>query len=247
MKNFGYGLWKNVTGRRSAQIISATVLFTVLSCSPEEGIQERPKDIINTTVRAETLTKISEMFPDFQNQRLTRPELFQIDAEKRIVLSEASEVYVTFVSEGAAIDNSFGYYVYQPGSTPSNTSDLKLNLLFPSVSDGVLKQGDMLQLGKGKFPAGTIIGFFLVVGGWEANTVHYDRETFYTDYNLNTLDQQQHILFKLKDFGDVILAFEDIKTVNSSDEDFNDIIFTVSDNKENKEVTNFNISSVIQL
>jgi hypothetical protein len=105
----------------------------------------------------------------------------------------------------------------------------------------------MLKLGDGKFPAGTVIGFFLIIKGWESGEVHYDRETFYTNFELNTDDQQQHILFKQKDLGNIILSFEDILTTQASDNDFNDILFMVTDNVENKPVTKLNIDSVVEL
>jgi hypothetical protein len=115
------------------------------------------------------------------------------------------------------------------------------------VSNRVLKQGDRLQIGDGKFPAGTIIGFFLIINGWEQGAVKFDRETFYTDFALNTDGQQQHVLFQQKELGDIVLTFEDELTSQESDEDFNDIIFTVTDNKENKEVTNFDLTNVVGL
>jgi hypothetical protein len=153
---------------------------------------------------------------------------------------------VTYISEGASYSNSFGWYSYN-GNVPTQPSDIEVHLLFPTVSSNILAQGDMLRLGSGKFPAGTVIGFFLVIKGWEGGEVHYDRETFYTNFDLNTDDQQQHILFKQKDLGNIILAFEDVLTTQASDMDFNDILFMVTDNRENKPVTNLNLTSVIEL
>jgi hypothetical protein len=188
-----------------------------------------------------------EQFPEFKNNETKQEVLFAESVKKRIVLLKESEVYVSFISEGAGYNNSFAYYAYDSTSRPSNGSDLKLEILFPSVSGKHLKQGDMLQLGTGKFKAGTVIGFCLIVGGWENKAVNYDKQKLYTDYQFNPNGQQQHVLFKQKDCGDVVLAFEDKVLTEASDTDFNDIIFTVTDNRHELEVSNFDLRAVIRM
>ncbi len=59
-----------------------------------------------------------------------------------------------------------------------------------------------------------------------------------TDYRFNS-SGQQHIFFKQKDCGDYVLAFEDQPINDNADQDFNDMIFTVSDNRDNNETTSF--------
>jgi hypothetical protein len=226
-------------------IICAVVLLAIFSCR-EERVKERPEDIIPSTIDPAIFQKIMEQFPESKDVKESHPELFEAAAGKQVVLSAESEVYVSYISEGASYSNSFGWYAYN-GSAPTQPSDIEVHLLFPTVSNRILVQGDMLRLGDGKFPAGTVIGFFLIIKGWEDGEVHYDRETFYTNFDVNTDDQQQHILFKQKDLGNIILAFEDELTSQSSDQDFNDIIFMVTDNKENNPVTNLNLNSVIEL
>jgi hypothetical protein len=232
--------------RISSPIICAVVLLTIFSCSRDERIREKPKDIIPSTVDPAVFQKIMEQFPESKDVKESHAELFEAGASKQVVLSAESEVYVTYISEGASYSNSFGWYSYN-GNAPTQPSDIEVHLLFPTVSSNILVQGDMLRLGSGKFPAGTVIGFFLVIKGWEGGEVHYDRETFYTNFELNADDQQQHILFKQKDLGNIILAFEDVLTTQASDMDFNDILFMVTDNRENKPVTNLNLTSVIEL
>jgi hypothetical protein len=222
-------------------------LLAITSCDREGGIKERPDDIISSDVRIEILQKISEKFPESKDLTVGQPTLFAASAEKHVVLSKESEVYVTYVSEGAGYNNSFGWYSYDANAKPGDASSLKVNLLFPTVSNRVLKQGDMLQLGDSKFPAGTVIGFFLVIQGWQNNEVHYDRETFYTNHEFNTDNTQQHVLFKQEGFGDLILAFEDELTSLDGDKDFNDIIFTVTDNRNEAAATSFNLTNVTQL
>lgn len=228
------------------QSVCAAILFSFASCS-REGIRERPEDIVPTGERAEVYQKIMEEFPEHKNIKNTHDTLFKSTTAKQVVLTKESAVYLTFISEGASYGNTFGYYIYTSGSKPADPSQIEKRVLFPHVSERILKQGDRLQLGEGTFPAGTVIGFFLIIDGWEAGEIKYERETFYTDYDFNTDDQQQHVLFQQKDLGDIVLAFEDILTTHESDQDFNDIIFTVTDNTEDKEVTSFDLENVVGL
>ena len=231
-----------------SKLICLGVVVVLASCSKEgRRIKERPDEIINSTVKAEVFQKIMSDFPEHQNIKTSQKALFEASAEKQVVLLNESDIYVTFVSEGAGYENTFGWYSYDANSKPTKAADIKLNVLFPTVSNRVLNQGDMLKLGDAKFPAGTVIGFFLIIRGWSNGTVNYDRETFFTDFHLNPDQQQQHVLFRQKDLGDIVLTFEDVLTTTASDQDFNDIIFTVTDNRQGKTVTNIDLKAVVQM
>ncbi|MBK6265281.1 DUF4114 domain-containing protein [Marivirga sp. S37H4] len=219
-------------------------LVCLFSCEEEEIITETPDDIVPTVIKDEVLQEIERMFPEKENFRAGHPELFEVSAEKNILLSKESEIYLTFVSEGAGFKNSLGFYTYQKGNEPSDPSALDLQILFPNVSDDILNQGDMLQLGKGTFPAGTVVGFFLIKKGWSGE-VNYDNETFYTDIDFNT-ETQQHVLFKLEEFDEIILAFEDKMPSENSDLDYNDIIFTISDNRDQNITDSFDLRKVVE-
>jgi hypothetical protein len=230
-----------------ASILLIGVLAMVTGCDREDRIPQRPTDIVNVGERAEVYQKIMTQFPEHKNVRTSQTSLFEASASKQIELTAESDVYVTYIGEGAGYDNTFGWYSYNVNEKPASKSDLKLNVLFPKVSDKVLKQGDRLKLSDKKFPAGTVIGFFLIIKGWSYGEIKYGNETFYTDIDYNTDDQQQHVLFKQKDLGDLVLAFEDQLTTQASDQDYNDILFTVTDNPENNPVTRFNMTNVIEL
>lgn len=126
--------------------------------------------------------------------------------------------------------------------------ELNLNILFPHISDEILNQGGMLQLGDETFPAGTAVGFFLVflvLDGWRSGQVNFGKETFYTDTYLNSEEVQQHVLFKFGNFNGIVLAFEDqIVNGERSDKDYNDVVFTVSDNQNNQAITRFNLEGI---
>jgi hypothetical protein len=227
-------------------LVCLAAVLLIASCS-REGIKERPDGVVATGERLETFQKIMGEFPEHKNAESTHAELFEAKASKQVVLTKESAVYLTFISEGASLQNSLGWYTYNVNSKPGDATQIEKNILFPHVSERVLKQGDRLQLGKGTFPAGTVIGFFLIIDGWDAGEIHYDRETFYTNFEFNTDDKQQHVLFQQQTLGDIVLAFEDVVTTHESDQDFNDIIFTVSDNTKEEAVASFDLTNVVKL
>ncbi|GAA5020784.1 hypothetical protein GCM10011506_04110 [Marivirga lumbricoides] len=240
---------KKATQRLMKQLFSIIALSLIstifISCEKEEEkIEERPGKILPTVVKAEVLEEIDSIFPERTNFLESHPELFDVSAEKNIVLKKESEVFLTFVSEGAKYENTLGYYIYTPSEGTVQKSNLNLQVLFPNVSDDILDQGDMLQVGDSKYPAGTVIGFFLIVRGWNSEKVDFNRETFYTNTNFNLEQQQQHVLFTFQEFNEIVLAFEDIFTSDGGDKDFNDIIFTISDNKEKSTISNFDLTNV---
>ncbi len=229
----------------NALILIMTFVIFAFACERPEVIQERPGKIIATDVEPDVLEELNIVFPERVNFVNQHPYLFADSVNHNIILTEDSEVYLTFVSEGAGLKNSLGYYVYNPSTKKVTVSELNLNILFPNISDNILDQGDRLQLGEGQFPAGTMIGFFLIVDGWRASKVNFENETFFTDTYLNLEVVQQHVLFKFENFDAVVLAFED-KFVNAvgTDKDYNDIVFTLSDNNGQQPITRFNMEAI---
>jgi hypothetical protein len=212
----------------------------------KEAHNEVPDEIIPSKPCTTLYKSIMDMFYEHVNNQEKYPQLFAASAQKNIVLTKESTVYVTFISEGAGYENSLGYYTYNKADGPGKNSDLKLNVLFPHISSSVLSKGDMLQVGTGTFPAGTVIGFFLVIRGWEDGYVNFDKPIHYTDYQFNINQHQQHILFNEGTCGDIVMAFEDKPLDSGSDYDFNDVIFTVSDNDKDLETTSFDLTDMVK-
>jgi hypothetical protein len=206
------------------------IIFLIFSCDKPERIQEVPDNIIPSKPCPTLFGSIMDRFRENKNNQQLHNNLFIQEIEKRIILTKESELYITFISEGAGYANSLGWYAYDGNRPPRGPGDIKKNLLFPHISDEILKQGDMLQLGEGKFAAGTVVGFFLVIRGWQNGRVDYNKPTFYTDVSWNPNGLQQHILFRESECSDIVLAFEDKTPEEGSDLDYNDVIFTISDN-----------------
>ncbi|HEY4786249.1 MAG TPA: hypothetical protein VIH57_09370, partial [Bacteroidales bacterium] len=157
---FSDGASTNFVAANDSVIFVATGLggLKILSVSIDDGL---PPVIIPTTPCPTLYANVMAMLPEYQNNMDANPDLFASSANKRILLTKESEVYVTFIGEGAGWKNSFGYYTYDANNPPTKVSDIKKTILFPNVSGvnegGGLNSGDMVQVGTGKFKAGTVI------------------------------------------------------------------------------------------
>jgi hypothetical protein len=214
---------------------------------PIKPISEVPDKIIPTKPCGTLYSRILELLPEFKNQ-LLQPKLFADTLQKNITITQETEVYLTFISESTVYQNSLGWYSYKRSAVPQNSKDFEWHILFPNVSSDILRTGDRLKLGDQKFEKGTVIGFFLIFKGWQNGAIDYTELTHFTNFLLNKDQLQQHLLFEEKICGDMVLTFEDIP-VNQSDcdHDFNDIIFTISDNNVNLVNSSFEQLNVIKL
>ena len=234
---FGAGQSANFVESVDSVIFVATGRggLKILALSVDDGV---PGGVTPSKPCPTLYNRILELFPEGKNNMGIYPDLFSSSTLKTIKLKNESEVYVTFVAEGAGWKNSFGYYTYNEANPPATVDDLDKHILFPNVSGvgegGGLDTGDMVQVGSGKFPAGTVIGFYIVAKGWQNGKMVAGRYTEYTDTRFNIGGHQQHVMFIEQTCGDLVLAFEDIDQsdhLSYQDNDFNDILFTVKDNK----------------
>jgi hypothetical protein len=225
-------------------ILSVGLVLVLLGgCRNNLPIDQVPDDLIESVPCPTLYSRILELFPE--HEKVNDAVLFSGETQKQIVLTKETEVYVTYLSEGAGYRNTFGWYSYDKNSPPSSASALQLNILFPDVSRFVLTPGSRLKIGEGTFKAGTVVGFFLIVGGWEDGYINHDRPKVYTDFKFNPDGAQQHVLFQEKNCGDLVLAFEDLPIDGVSDGDFNDMLFTVSDNNSDKVNTSFETKNIV--
>jgi hypothetical protein len=233
---FGESQSANFVESKDNVIFVATGLggLKILAISIDEGV---PDDIEPTDPCETLMANISEMFPESVDVRNVHDDLFSDTAWLNIHVTEETPVFVSFIDEGAGWRNTFGYYTYPADNPPQSIEDLEKQIVFPNVSKvgegGGLDFGDRVQLGDGSFPAGTVIGFYLVAQGWKNGLTVDGVYTHYTDKLFNIDQAQQSTLFVSSDCDDIVLTFEDIQ-VNSStcDHDFNDIILTIKDSKD---------------
>jgi hypothetical protein len=168
--------------------------------------------------------------PERVNAFENRPEYFLND-NYEIELEENAELSVVFISEGAGLKNSFGYYHYQTNNPPESLVDIQstMKIIFPNASElysgGYLQAGDMVSLNE-SFEAGTTVGFFLLAGSWDNGDITEGVYQHYTYMEFNNDGLQQHILMNDSICGSVIIGIEDIMS-DRGDKDFNDLVFEV--------------------
>ncbi|NQX77376.1 LruC domain-containing protein [Gilvibacter sp.] len=171
--------------------------------------------------------------PDYNPQYLTTGN------ELDVQLESTSDVWVTFVHEGAGFRNALGYYVFDTDNPPANTSEIdSIYVVLPNTSfrtsGGELYSGDKVKLGA--FEGGKTISWVLFQNAWNGSGVNVNATKYYSRIDFNTTESnpemRQHTV-QLLDVGRQILlnGFEDLpRSTGQSDEDFNDLIFYVSAN-----------------
>jgi len=228
-------------------VLSALLILVLFGCKDKEKIIEHvdevPDDIFNIPL-CETLgSTVMQLFAESHNNKEKYPELFS-GSQERIVLTKETNVYISYVTEGAAIPSTLGWYIYS-GEDPASSEQIEKNIVFPNVSNSILTPGDTRLLGK--FSAGTVIGFYLIVGGYHNNTVNYSKPTFYTNFLWNPGSFRQHVLFREQQCNNILMGFEDKALETGSDVDYNDIIFMISDNDDNQASTAFDQTTMVAL
>ncbi len=209
-------------------VLFALLLTFALSCKDKEKIievvDERPEDIFHIELCPTLNQSVMSMFTESDNNREKYPQLFSASTQQQIVLTKESDVYVSYVTEGASVPSTLGYFTYQEGNAPTSADGIDKKIAFPHVSSSVLSTGDSRWIGK--YPAGTVVAFFLVIEGYSNNTVNWSKPTFYTNNEFNPGQVRQHVLFREKQCNNIVMGFEDkaVGTPNA-DDDFNDIIF----------------------
>jgi LruC domain-containing protein len=191
------------------------------------------------TVSANLLSYLAAALPNQQDVRVHHPQFVSDNATEHLNIVQLSDVWITFVAEGAGNLNSIGFYTYPTNNPPATAADIsEVKLLFPNASalgdGGSLQAGDKVHLGR--FPAGTSIGFVLFWWGWQGgNIVHVNNPKFYSDSRFNpepsSALQSHTVLLNYVNENQFIIGFEDLnRTDPSCDHDFNDVILYATSN-----------------
>jgi LruC domain-containing protein len=183
------------------------------------------------------ISDINATLPEYINLTVGHPQYFTSTNVQNVIVEDASDVWVTFVHEGAGYRNVLGYFRYPTGSPPANPAAVdSIHIIFPNVSfagsGGGLAAGNRVHLGV--FPPGTTIGWVLIADGFRAGTITAGNWTVYSNKNLNpeaAADKKQHVVL-CNDIGrgKFLLSFEDQRRDGSTDNDFNDAVFYVTAN-----------------
>ncbi|RVU01762.1 LruC domain-containing protein [Mucilaginibacter limnophilus] len=199
----------------------------------------RPAYLLSTgdVIDASLLSYINASLPEGTPLTTTHPEYLTSTVTSTINVKAKSDVWITFVSEGAGYKNALGYYTYRTSNPPSQvTGGTLLNgidditYVFPNASasgsGGGLKSGDKVKLGT--FEAGTTIAFVLFQDAWTGTGVNTGAAKFYSNDKFNpesTVATRKHSVVLYDDVHKLFLmGFEDINRQNGSDNDFNDLV-----------------------
>lgn len=187
-------------------------------------------------VSVETLELIDRSIPETFRVPAYNPHYISSGYDTDLRLAAQSEVFVTFISEGAGFRNVLGYYTYDlDNPLTSRPADEDITIIFPNASargsGGGLRPGDKVSLGT--FPANTGIGWVLLSNAWNGNQVGYGYWQLFSNPDFNPesdpIMRQHNVLIFDSAAEIVILGFEDInREANWCDHDFNDAVFYVT-------------------
>ncbi|MFZ4057096.1 MAG: LruC domain-containing protein [Ferruginibacter sp.] len=193
---------------------------------------------VNDVINAAFLDKVNASLPERMPVMTYHPDYLASGIETNVHITQLSDVWFTFLTEGAGYMNSIAYFTYPTNTPPATASAIDtLRFIFPNASlsgsGGALLPGMKVKLGR--FDAGTSIGFAMVANGWNGSVVGNGYHTVYSIDNLNpeaTASLRRHTVFLYDGAQDVFLTgFEDIlRNSSGCDNDFNDLLFYVKSN-----------------
>lgn len=183
---------------------------------------------------ADLLTRISTALPEGTsryNQRLSNHFFDNVD-QANIQVVDNANVWVTFLSEGAGVNNTMGYYYYPTNNPPANAAAISKKLIvFPNAStnanDGSGTNGDLTNGTKVKlkyqdpntgewsdvFPGGTTISWWIRESGWGGSSYDYLFSSLQLDQysmpSFNAGSYPQTVLLYDGSTQKIILGFED--------------------------------------
>lgn len=196
----------------------------------------------NDSIGAGLLALINSSIPEYQNVPNVHPEWVDPNINYDIELLEESQVWVTFVDEGACWTNALGFYSYDLSNPPASKNDIAVvNVIFPNASEaggscgvGGLVAGNKMYLGQ--FPANTGIGIVLLTKGWStsSHTVGLGTNQLYSNPNFNpqaggvNAAQRQQFVMLYDDVRDILLTGVEDQVRPDGDKDFNDLVFFIT-------------------
>ncbi|RCH54518.1 hypothetical protein DJ568_11890 [Mucilaginibacter hurinus] len=212
---------------------SAANAFTSPTNLGRPAYLESTGDVIDASL----LSYINASLPEGTPLTTSHPEFLNSSAVSTINVKAKSDVWITYVSEGAGYKNTLGYFTYKTASPPTQVTGGtlfggidKITYIFPnssgSGSGGGLKSGDKVKLGT--FEAGTSIGFVLFQDAWTGSGVDAGATKFFSIDKFNpetTSATRRHNVVLYDDVHKLFLiGFEDINRQAGSDQDFNDLV-----------------------
>ncbi|GAA4334539.1 hypothetical protein GCM10023149_41960 [Mucilaginibacter gynuensis] len=202
----------------------------------------RPKYLEATgdVIDASLLKFVNASLPESNPVPKSHPEYLSSKNTTTLNITAQSDVWITYVSEGAGFLNTLAYYTYKTGTPPTSASDItNATIILPNASNtgsaGALNAGDKVKLGR--FEAGTSIGFILLQNAWTGSGIKTDGTKYFSQDNLNPESSASLKKHSIALYDDVhklfLIGFEDLPRDVDSDNDFNDLVFYATSNPVN--------------
>jgi len=208
----------------------------------------RPKYLETTpdVIDPSLLNYVNASLPEGKALSTTHPEYLSTSAGSNLVITQTSDVWITFVSEGAGYLNTLAYYSYDTDNPPTSVTTGtalggidKVTMIFPNASaygsGGGLLSGDKVKLGR--FDAGTTIAFVLLQNAWNGSGINTTTSAkFYSESKFNpelSSARKKHSVMLYDNVHNLfLLGFEDVNRSDGSgsDNDFNDLVVYASSN-----------------
>ncbi|MBI9032979.1 MAG: LruC domain-containing protein [Bacteroidales bacterium] len=193
---------------------------------------EPERDVVDQ----EFLNDLNATFPEGSYLFNTHPQYFDATNDHNIKLVNESDIWITFVHEGAGFKNVVGFYTYDVANPPSSKDEIdEITIIFPNASangsGGKLYAGDKVKIGH--FEANTGIGFVIFANAWRSGGVNpRDPFVYYPTPAFNpesSQNKRQHTVLVADNIRErYVIAFEDLHRQNQDiyncDHDFNDLI-----------------------
>lgn len=193
---------------------------------------------VSDVISASLLSYVNSSLPETKPLPTTHPEYLSNNIVSTINVIARSDVWITFVAEGAGYLSTLAFYTHATGNPPLSEADIKkATIILPNASangsGGGLRPGNKVKLGT--FDSGTSIGFILIAYAWTGKGISINNPKYYSDANLNpetTAELKKHTVALYDDVHKLtLIGFEDQNRQNSScDNDFNDVVFYASSN-----------------
>lgn len=195
-----------------------------------------PSDVVSS----QFLADVNAALPEHRSVPTYSPQFLASNLERNLVLTAQSDVWVTFVHDGASFLNSLFYFTYNKNNKPTSVSQIdSLIAIMPNVSyagsGGGMTTGDKVYLGH--FGADTAIGFAIAQNGFNGTTVNSGATFLYSINGLNpetTAAKREHTVLLYENTNQrFVIGFEDVDRDNGSDNDFNDCVIYATANPTN--------------
>ena len=202
---------------------------------------------VGDVITSGLLALVNTALPEYQRVPDVHPEFISDQATSTLNVIEETDIYVSFVSEGAGYLNGVGFYTFPTNTPPTTATEAgDVTLIFPNASAGLsngLLSGDKVKIGH--FSPGTSVGFVLFQDAWKFNsaTNNYDVNLtgtkLYSNSNLNpeplAVNRRHTVLLHNVPNQLFVLGFEDVERQLPNgdltpycDNDFNDLVLFAS-------------------